>query len=159
MGLFVLDQGQFAHYHDPDGNEVTIWGNKMNLIDGIGGAFLFSNNPKQLAEWYRDNLGISVQESPEYKSFYATLEYRDLTDASIKRTTAWAILSTEHDINGKPRTGQINYRVKGMSVFTSHASVSKQSFDWKCLLAASGSATGVSSTNEKCVSLIGRNLN
>jgi hypothetical protein len=20
------DQGQFAHYHDPDGNEVTIWG-------------------------------------------------------------------------------------------------------------------------------------
>jgi hypothetical protein len=51
----------------------------MNLIDGIGGAFLFSNNPKQLAEWYRDNLGISVQESPEYKSFYATFEYRDLT--------------------------------------------------------------------------------
>jgi len=21
-----LDQGQFAHFHDPDGNEVTIWG-------------------------------------------------------------------------------------------------------------------------------------
>jgi hypothetical protein len=22
------DQGQFAHFHDPDGNEVTIWGGK-----------------------------------------------------------------------------------------------------------------------------------
>ena len=21
-------QGQFAHFHDPDGNEVTIWGEK-----------------------------------------------------------------------------------------------------------------------------------
>ena len=87
----------------------------MDLIDGIGGAFLFSNNPKQLAEWYRDNLGINYQESPDYKSFYATFEYRDLTDASLKRTTAWAILSSANDINGKPRTGQINYRVKSMA--------------------------------------------
>ena len=92
----------------------------MSLIDGIGGAFLFSNNPKQLAEWYRDNLGISYQESPDYKSFYALFEYRDLTDASVKRTTALAILSTGNDINGKPRTGQINYRVKSMAETLAH---------------------------------------
>jgi catechol-2,3-dioxygenase len=91
----------------------------MDLIDGIGGAFLFSNNPKQLAEWYRDNLGMSYQESPDSKSFYAGFEYRELT-ASIKRTIAWAILSTGNDINGKPRTGQINYRVKSMSETLSH---------------------------------------
>ena len=23
------DQGQFANFHDPDGNEVTIWGGKI----------------------------------------------------------------------------------------------------------------------------------
>ena len=92
----------------------------MDLIDGIGGAFLFSNNPKRLADWYRDNLGISIHESPDYKSFYATFEYWDLTDASIKRTTAWAILSAKDDIDGKPRTGQINYRVKSMTETLSH---------------------------------------
>ena len=92
----------------------------MDLIDGIGGAFLFSNNPKQLADWYRDNLGISVYESPGSTSFYATFEYRDFTDASIKRTTAWAILSSSNDISGKPRTAQINYRVKNMSETLSH---------------------------------------
>ena len=92
----------------------------MNLIDGIGGAFLFSNNPKQLAEWYRDSLGINCHESPDYKSFYATFEYRDFTDTSVKRTTAWAILPTKNDINGKPRTGQINYRVKSMAETLSH---------------------------------------
>jgi len=92
----------------------------MNLIDGIGGAFLFSNNTRQLAERYRDNLGISLHESPDYKSFYATFEYRDLTDPAVKRTTAWAILSTANDINGKPRTGQINYRVKNMTETLAH---------------------------------------
>jgi len=92
----------------------------MDLIDGIGGAFLFSNNPKQLADWYRDNLGISCHESPDCKSFYATFEYRDLTDAAVKRTTAWAILSTSNDIDGKPRTGQINYRVRSMTETLSH---------------------------------------
>ena len=92
----------------------------MNLIDGIGGAFLFSNNPKQLADWYRDNLGISCHESPDGKSFYATFEYRDLTDASIKRTTAWAILSSANDITGAARTGQINYRVRSMAETLSH---------------------------------------
>ncbi len=92
----------------------------MDLIDGIGGAFLFSNNPKRLADWYRDNLGINVQESPDHKSFYATFEYRDLADDSIKRTTAWAILSSVSDITGAPRTGQINYRVKSMAETLAH---------------------------------------
>ena len=92
----------------------------MDLIDGIGGAFLFSNDPKRLAEWYRDSLGISYEESPDYNSIYKTFEYRDLADASVKRTTAWAILSTGNDIDGKPRTGQINYRVKSMAETLSH---------------------------------------
>ena len=92
----------------------------MNLIDGIGGAFLFSNNPRQLADWYRDNLGIDVHESPDYKSFYATFEYRDLTDTSVKRTTAWAVLSSSNDITAAPRTGQINYRVKSMTETLAH---------------------------------------
>jgi predicted enzyme related to lactoylglutathione lyase len=92
----------------------------MNLIDAIGGAFLFSNNPKQLAEWYGDNLGISYHESPDYKSFYATFEYRDLADAAVKRTTAWAILSSANDITGAPRTGQVNYRVKSMAETLAH---------------------------------------
>src|SRR5215469_7046580 len=93
---------------------------KMNLIDGIGGAFLFSNNPKRLAEWYRDNLGINYDESPDCKSFYKPFEYRDLADAKLKRTTTWAILHSTNEIDGKPRTGQINYRVKNMAEALSH---------------------------------------
>ena len=87
----------------------------MSLIDGVGGAFLFSNNPKRLAEWYHENLGMSYYESPDCNSFYQSFEYRDLKDPSLKRTTTWAILICNDDISGKPRTGQINYRVKSMA--------------------------------------------
>lgn len=92
----------------------------MDLIDGIGGVFLFSNHPKELAEWYRENLGISYDESPDCSSIYKSFSYRDLTDASVERTTTWAILPSADDIDGKPRTGQINYRVKSMSKAVSH---------------------------------------
>ena len=92
----------------------------MNLIDGIGGVFLFSNQPKRLAEWYRENLGLDYEESPDCSSIYKSFEYRDFADASVKRTTTWAILRTDNDISAKPRTGQINYRVKSMMETISH---------------------------------------
>ena len=90
------------------------------MIDGVGGVFLFSNNPKRLAEWYRDNLGISYAESPDCSSMYKSFEYRDFADASVKRSTTWAILATKDEIHGKPRTGQINYRVVSMQETLSH---------------------------------------
>ena len=92
----------------------------MNLIDGIGGVFLFSNEPKRLAEWYRENLGLDYEESPDCSSMYKSFECRDFDDPSVKRTTTWAILATENDIRAKPRTGQINYRVKSMIETLSH---------------------------------------
>jgi catechol 2,3-dioxygenase-like lactoylglutathione lyase family enzyme len=101
----------------------------MDLIDGIGGVFLFSNDPKRLAEWYRDNLGINYDASPDCSSIYKSFEYRDFTDASLKRTTTWAILRTDSDIAGKPRTGQINYRVKNMTDTLSHLRAKGVSID------------------------------
>ncbi|HMD15804.1 MAG TPA: VOC family protein [Terriglobales bacterium] len=91
------------------------------MIDGIGGVFLFSNDTKRLAAWYRDCLGIAAAgEDNECKSVYATFDSRDLENPEIKRTLAWAIMATNHDIKDKPRTGQINYRVKNMKEVLSH---------------------------------------
>jgi len=72
------------------------------MIDGIGGAFLFSNDTKRLAAWYRDCLGIAFQgEDAECSSVYASFEYRDLANPEIKRTIAWAIMPTDQDIKDK----------------------------------------------------------
>jgi hypothetical protein len=79
------------------------------MINGIGGAFLFSNDTKRLATWYRDCLGIVPQgEDAECSSIYTSFEYRDLANPEIKRTIAWAIMPTDQDIKDKPRTGKIN---------------------------------------------------
>ena len=33
----------------------------MARITGFGGVFFHSDNPKALSEWYRDNLGLSIE--------------------------------------------------------------------------------------------------
>jgi|ERR1700683_5162863 len=91
------------------------------MVGGIGGVFLFSNNAKTLATWYRDCLGIIPEgEDSGCNSIYKAFEYRDIENPEIKRTLAWAIMSTEKDIKDKPRTGQINYRVTNMGEILSH---------------------------------------
>ena len=93
----------------------------MNLINGIGGVFLFTNNPKRLVEWYRDCFGIVPEGSDsECNSIYTSFEYRDIENPEIKRTIAWAIMPTDQDITDKPRTGRINYCVKSMAETLSH---------------------------------------
>src|ERR1700678_3111691 len=91
------------------------------MIDGIGGVFLFSNDTKRLAAWYRDCLGIAAEgQDSECNSVYATFDSRDLENPEGKRTLAWAIMPTDQDIKDKPRTSQINYRVKSMEGILSH---------------------------------------
>ena len=91
------------------------------MINGIGGAFLFSNDTKRLVTWYRDCLGMVAEgEDSECNSIYKSFEYRDLENPEIKRTIVWAIIPTDQDIEGKPRTGKINYTVKNMEDILSH---------------------------------------
>jgi catechol 2,3-dioxygenase-like lactoylglutathione lyase family enzyme len=91
------------------------------MIAGIGGAFLFTNDAKRLAAWYRDSLGIeSASNGDQCGSVYATFDYRDLDNPDIVRTTAWSIIHTDEDLTGKPRTGQINYRVTDMAAVLKH---------------------------------------
>jgi predicted enzyme related to lactoylglutathione lyase len=88
------------------------------MIDGIGGAFLFTNDAKRLAAWYRDSLGIVPDgEDAACNSIYKSFDYRHIENPQIKRSIAWAIMPTDQDIKDKPRTGKINYTVKNMAEF------------------------------------------
>ncbi|HKI45343.1 MAG TPA: VOC family protein [Balneolales bacterium] len=44
----------------------------MAFINGIGGAFLFSHRPKQLADWYNTYLGLQFEAGDVYNSVYRT---------------------------------------------------------------------------------------
>lgn len=87
------------------------------MIEGIGGAFLFSNDVKALAAWYRDNLGL---DSAGEESVHKIYEVRDFEDPEKEISMAWAILPADEDIRGQPRTGKINYRVKNLDEILAH---------------------------------------
>ena len=93
----------------------------MKFISGIGGVILYSDNPKRLVEWYRDCLGLTAESADsECNSVYTTFESWDIDNPKTKQTTAWAILRTDQDIKNKPRTSQINYRVRNMDEILAH---------------------------------------
>jgi predicted enzyme related to lactoylglutathione lyase len=89
------------------------------MIDGIGGVFLFSNDTKRLVAWYRDCLGI-VPAGEDSNSSYKIFEYRDIENPETTRQIVWAIMPADQDINDKPRTARINYRVKNLAEVLNH---------------------------------------
>ena len=91
------------------------------MVEGIGGIILLTNNVRKLADWYNDCLGLECAgEDGECKSVYATFEVRDLANPDVKHTMAWAIMHTDEDLTGRPKTGYINYRVKNMGGVLEH---------------------------------------
>jgi len=63
----------------------------MSLVDGIGGVFLFSSNPEQLAGWYADRFGIEfmkVGETTWFKRFVGVAK----DDASREIDTSFGIM-------------------------------------------------------------------
>jgi predicted enzyme related to lactoylglutathione lyase len=83
---------------------------KKPIIANIGGTFIYSKNPLKLAEWYRDYLGLEFEGSEEYKSYYATLYYKDINDGK-KAYIAWSILENKNRPSLEEKVFCINYRV------------------------------------------------
>jgi catechol 2,3-dioxygenase-like lactoylglutathione lyase family enzyme len=65
------------------------------MIEGIGGAFIFSNEPKQLAGWYRDHLGIEFEGGDESGTFYTMYWGLDPEDHSRKLDSTFAIMQAK----------------------------------------------------------------
>jgi protein-disulfide isomerase/catechol 2,3-dioxygenase-like lactoylglutathione lyase family enzyme/uncharacterized membrane protein len=61
------------------------------MIDGVGGAFLFSNDPQRLANWYVENLGMEF-EAMGTTTFYHIFWAVDPEDHSRKLDTTFSIM-------------------------------------------------------------------
>jgi len=79
-------------------------------IANIGGTFIYSKKPRELAEWYRDYLGLDFEHSPDYDSFYTTLPYKDINDGK-KSYIVWSILKNKNRPKVDGKVFCINYRV------------------------------------------------
>ena|SRR5436190_260187 len=82
-------------------------------IAQIGGTFIYSKNPEQLAEWYKTHFGMQITGMPEYKVWFASFHY--IEEGTGKRaTTAWSILENKNRPQVEGKVFCINYRVRDL---------------------------------------------
>lgn len=100
----------------------------MAKIDGIGGVFIFSNYPKDLAEWYINKLGLTLK-LLEGNIYYVELYFRSLDDPNKKLHIVFAIMpiSEHQDINHNQ--AMINYRVDDLVKFVEELKIKGISVD------------------------------
>lgn len=100
----------------------------MNPINGIGGAFLFSNDATRLAQWYEDNLGFKFDGSAEYGAFYQMFYGLDPSDPQRKLDTTFSIMKAtvplpKRKIDSEPdnmygdQSFMVNFRVTDLDEF------------------------------------------
>jgi catechol 2,3-dioxygenase-like lactoylglutathione lyase family enzyme len=103
------------------------------MIDGVGGAFVFSNDPERLADWYRDNLGLAFEGSAEAGAFYQMFWGVDPEDASRKLDTTFSIMKATKQLpvrGDEPEPENmygdqpfmVNLRVRDLEAVLSHLS-------------------------------------
>lgn len=91
-----------------------------NKIRGIGGVFIYSKDPKALAEWYRDVMGVNVIFTEEYNSYYCEFRYPDKDAPYGYASTVWSIMKTSKDLDRTAPSFCINYSVDNMDEFAEH---------------------------------------
>ena len=64
----------------------------MQHVDGVGGAFVFSQDPKRLADWYSRHLGMQFDGSEEFGAFYQVFVALDPDDHARRLDTTFAIM-------------------------------------------------------------------
>ncbi len=82
----------------------------MERVDGIGGVFIYADDPEQLSDWYEQNLGIPLEKNPD-GSYYHVFVYRKRRHVGNMASTTWAIFPAEHKPLPKEKKAMVNYRV------------------------------------------------
>jgi predicted enzyme related to lactoylglutathione lyase len=80
-------------------------------VSGIGGVFFKARDPKSLAAWYRQALGINIAEGTQYAPF----RWREREDSSRVGTTAWSLFPSDTKYFAPSGTPfMIDYRVRNL---------------------------------------------
>jgi len=83
----------------------------MEKVTGIGGIFFKCEDAKSLRNWYRDHLGIPVDETYGFASF----EWREKDEPDVEGMTLWTPMpSTTKYFDPSRAPFMINYRVENL---------------------------------------------
>lgn len=71
----------------------------MSLIDGVGGAFVFSEDPQRLAAWYGDYLGMVFEGSAEFGAYYQVFWGLDPAEPTRRLDTTFSIMRARQSVS------------------------------------------------------------
>jgi predicted enzyme related to lactoylglutathione lyase len=78
----------------------------MEKVLGIGGVFFKARDPKALAAWYRQHLGVPVEPDQTYGPF---------TSATAGEQAVWSAFAADTEYFGSgPQPFMVNYRVRNL---------------------------------------------
>ena len=83
-------------------------GRSQRRAVGIGGIFFRSSNPASLSKWYRDHLGLSIENN------VALFGWHGGSDRKLKGHTVWSVFPKESDYFPISNQFMVNYRVKNL---------------------------------------------
>lgn len=90
---------------------------KQNLITGVGGVFIFSDKPQELADWYSKIFGFNFESSPDSSAFYQTFITLDKANTSKKLDFHFSIIRANQSFKkespkeSKSMYGDQNYMI------------------------------------------------
>lgn len=87
----------------------------MIPVDGIGGVFLYANDPRTLAAWYTRNFGLAFSDMSD--TFYMVFNDRDENDHESPPGTVFAIMQAKKPLGPERGEYMINYRVADLAGF------------------------------------------
>ena len=83
----------------------------VERVTGIGGVFFKARDPKALSAWYRDGLGIALQQDAQFSLF----EWREHQDSTRVGTTVWSLFPADTKYFAPSDAPfMINYRVRNL---------------------------------------------
>lgn len=96
----------------------------MKYVENFGGVFVYSKNPRKLAQWYKKNLGIDYKYTKKYKSYYLSFPYIEKKSGK-KAYTVWGIFENKKRPAKLDKIFTVNYRIYDLEKLVKHLKKNK----------------------------------
>ncbi len=90
------------------------------LVAHLGGVFIYAVNMKQLAEWYKQMLGIEYTYTEAYSCCFTSMYYHPVENPNERRYIAWSIMDLKGRQKPEGKLFVINFRVHNLNETIAH---------------------------------------